>query len=400
MSGTLQNPRELRGLAILSTGNAINRIRKIVYLVKSQTGVGEYEVHAHKHRPWTCTCPDWREHKMDCKHIYAVRFSLKLKKEIEDSHEDDSAETTEESRTCPSCNSPNITCRGMRHTQKGDVQRYSCVDCHHFFIIDKGFSKMKHNPTAITLSVDLYFKGISYRKICDHLKQFYELDIAPSTPMRWVQKYLKLLGQYSEKYKVDVGNVWHSDEMTVFIKKHGEKGYYEWIWNIMDAKTRYLLASKVTETRYADDARKSLRQAKEGASSRPWAIVTDGLQAYNDAIAKEFYDRSAPIKNPHLRLKDFETRPNNNILERFNGTCRERMKVMRSLNDSANASVFVDGFRTYYNYIRPHQGLDGMSPAQMANIPVDLDGNRWLKMIELANQSKSAAMQQAGGQAG
>jgi len=73
------------------------------------------------------------------------------------------------------------------------------------------------------------------------------------------------------------------------------------------------------------------------------------------------------------------------------------MKVMRSLNDPTNASIFVDGFRTYYNYIRPHQGLDGMTPAQMANIPINLDGNRWLKMIELANHSKSAVMQQAGG---
>lgn len=49
--------------------------------------------------------------------------------------------------------------------------------------------------------------------------------------------------------------------MTCFIKKEGEKKYYEWIWNIMDmdAKTSYLLACQVTEKRFVNDARKPLK---------------------------------------------------------------------------------------------------------------------------------------------
>jgi transposase InsO family protein len=86
----------------------------------------------------------------------------------------------------------------------------------------------------------------------------------------------------------------------------------------------------------------------------------------------------------HLRLQNFEIQPNNNILERLNGTFRERTKVMRSLNGDLTAAQFLDGMRLYYNYIRPHQGIDGMTPAQMAGIPIDLMGNRWEKMIGLA----------------
>ncbi len=44
--------------------------------------------------------------------------------------------------------------------------------------------------------------------------------------------------------------------------------------------------------------------------------------------------------------------------------------------------------QTYYNYIRLHQGIGGMVPAQMANIPMDLTGNRWMTMIGLATESK------------
>ena len=146
---------------------------------------------------------------------------------------------------------------------------------------------MKNSPKTITQTLDLYFKGVSQRKIADHLKQFEGVIITQPTILSWIKKYLKLLAKYSEKYKADVGNIWHCDETTVFIKKEGEKKYYQWIWNLMDAKTRYLLACQVTETRYVKDARKPLRQAKEVALNVPDVIVTDGLQAYRDAIKDE-----------------------------------------------------------------------------------------------------------------
>jgi len=43
--------------------------------------------------------------------------------------------------------------------------------------------------------------------------------------------------------------------------------------------------------------------------------------------------------------------------------------------------VFADGFRTYYNFIRPHQGLNGMTPSQKANLALDLNRNRWLSLL-------------------
>ena len=242
---------------------------------------------------------------------------------------------------------------------------------------------MKNSPKTITLTLDLYFKGVSQRKIADHLKQFENVEVSQPTILEWIKKYLKLLARYSEKYKADVGNIWHSDETTVFIKKDGEKKYYQWIWNVMDAKTRYLLACEVTETRYVKDARKPLKIAKEAALNVPDAIVTDGLQAYRDAIKAEYYGLGR-IQNPHIRLKDFETKPNNNILERLNGTFRERTKVMRSLDSVVGAVEFAAGMQTYYNYIRPHMGIKGLTPAQMANIPINLMGNRWETMIGLS----------------
>jgi transposase-like protein len=388
----LTDPRELRGLAILSQPNTIIQIGKNEWDVRSQSKDAYYQVtrtfvkgrdaqHLHD---WKCTCPDFQTRGVPCKHIHAVQFSLKLSGDIEKQSAVQHIENTEPKILCPSCKSENVVKRGIRKTQFGEVQRFGCNDCGHRFVVDKGFCRMKFSPKIVTQTLDLYFKGLSQRKIADHLKQFESVSVAQPTILSWIKKYLKLLAKYSEKYKADVGNIWHSDETTVFIKKENEKRYYQWIWNIMDAKTRYLLACQVTEERYVKDAQKALKQAKCVTNVRPDVIVTDGLQAYNTAIKAEFYDPSAFIQNPHLRLKDFETKPNNNILERLNGTFRERTKVVRSFDSELGAAEFAAGMQTYYNYIRPHQGIGGMVPAQMANIPINLLGNRWETMIGLA----------------
>ena len=387
----LTNPRELRGLAILSQPNAIIQINKNEWDVRSQSKDAYYTVTRKfvsqsktDHYTWSCSCPDFATHNMSCKHIHAVQFSLKLGNDIEQESTPAQIEEIVPKITCSECKSENVIKWGIRKTTYGENQRFRCHDCGHRFVVDKGFCRMKNSPKTITLTLDLYFKGVSQRKIVDHLKQFEEVEVSQPTIMSWIKKYLKLLAKYSEKYKADVGNIWHSDETTVFIKKENEKRCFQWIWNVMDAKTRYLLACQVTEERYVKDAQKALKQAKSMTNVRPDAIVTDGLQAYERAIKAEFFDPHAFIQNPHIRLKDFETKPNNNILERLNGTFRERTKVLRSFDSGLGAAEFAAGLQSYYNYIRPHQGIGGLTPAQMANIPINLLGNRWETMIGLA----------------
>jgi len=386
----LTDPRELRGLAILSQPGTVIQTDKNEWDVRSQSKDAYYQVvrkfvskSKSDHYTWSCSCPDYQTRQMPCKHIHAVQLSLKIAGDVQEQSAPAAIEEAEPKITCPSCKSENVRKWGIRKTQFGTIQRYSCHECDHTFVVDKGFCQMKFSPKIITETLDLYFKGLSQRKIADHLKQFDNISVDQTTILRWVKKYLKLLSKYSEKYKADVGNIWHSDETTVFIKKDGEKKYYQWIWNVMDAKTRYLLACQVSETRYIKDARKPLHTAKEAALNVPDAIVTDGLQAYNAAIKAEYYGLGR-IQNPHVRLKDFETKPNNNILERLNGTFRERTKVVRSFDSAMSAEDFAVGMQTYYNYIRPHQGIGGMVPAQLANIPINLTGNRWETMIGLA----------------
>ena len=48
----------------------------------------------------------------------------------------------------------------------------------------------------------------------------------------------------------------------------------------------------------------------------------------------------------------------------------------------------IDGFRIYYNFIRPHQGLNGMTPAEKANLNLNLGQNKWLSLIKQSAQGR------------
>jgi len=59
---------------------------------------------------------------------------------------------------------------------------------------------------------------------------------------------------------------------------------------------------------------------------------------------------------------------NNNRMERFNAEVRKREKVTRTLKRMD--SSILSGNRVYHNYIRPHEALDGSTPAEKTGIEV------------------------------
>ncbi|MBI4128405.1 MAG: transposase, partial [Parcubacteria group bacterium] len=86
--------------------------------------------------------------------------------------------------------------------------------------------------------------------------------------------------------------------------------------------------------------------------------------------------------------KNIREGTNNNIVERLNGTVRERLKVMRGLDHDQSAEKMMEANRIYYNYLRPHQALKGKTPAEKAGIDLKLEGNKWKELIARGKRAK------------
>jgi len=80
-------------------------------------------------------------------------------------------------------------------------------------------------------------------------------------------------------------------------------------------------------------------------------------------------------------------RVNNNRMERYHGTFKERNKVMRGMKKTN--TVILDGQRVYYNHIRPHQALNGKTPAQAAGLESHSGPNKWLDLLQQAARQRA-----------
>jgi len=276
---------------------------------------------------------------------------------------------------CKFCGSENY----IKYGKKNEKQNYFCKDCRRKFVDNLYFEKLKADPKIICLTLDLYFKGVSLRKICDHLKQFYDLSVVHTTLLKWIRKYIIIIDEYVRQFKPKLSDIWNVDEMMINI--HGDWFY---LWNVIDDETRFHLASVVSKTRTKDDAKMALRTAKKRAhGNRPQFIITDGLKSYNQAISEEFY--SFRKKTTHIGNVGICGKKNgkeffdNNLVERLQGTIRERNKTQRGLKDEY--SPFIRGYKLYYNFIKPHESLYGNTPAEVANLNLDLGDRKWEKLL-------------------
>jgi hypothetical protein len=50
----------------------------------------------------------------------------------------------------------------------------------------------------------------------------------------------------------------------------------------------------------------------------------------------------------------------------------------------------LSGMQIFHNYIRPHQALNGKTPAEVAGIKVEGD-NKWLTLIQNASKKQAAS---------
>ncbi len=276
---------------------------------------------------------------------------------------------------CKYCNSINVKKFG---TFNG-IQRYYCNDCNRKFVPNTALPYMQTPVEQVALAVSLYYDGLSLNAIRRNLKQAYGVYPSDSTIYSWVTRFTREAIDKTKDLKPHLGEVWLCDETVIDI--NGEK---HWLWDIIDIKTRFLVASHISLKRTVDDVIILMHKANRRAGKYPKVIMTDSLNAYLDGISLSFGNQTR-----HLRVKKFTVKPNNNIIERLQGTVKGRTKVMRGLKSHETAKLIMEGFIVHYNFIRPHQSLETkadryVTPAEKAR--VDLPCEDWLGMIKYVRE--------------
>ena len=281
----------------------------------------------------------------------------------------------------------NIVKDGKRYNKKGLIQKYLCRNCGYRFVVNTGFENCKKNPKLICAAIDLYFKGVSLRKVADHIKQFYGVSVANTSVLRWVQRFAEVVSPFVNSLTPPhLSGIYQVDEMVVHVRKDSTtKGNYQWLWNLMDDSTRFWISSKISQRKEISDARAVFQDAKSKTDT-PKAIIHDGLFSYDEAFQKEYFR----LKNPRVKnIRSISVRNQglNSKVERLNGTMRDREKVMRGMNKAESAQKLIEAMRIHYNFCREHSSL-GKTPAEQAGIKLQLE-NKVEDLIKLASINKT-----------
>src|SRR3989344_6938745 len=92
--------------------------------------------------------------------------------------------------SCPFCKGKEVVKRGTFQTEAhGKQQRYFCKNCNKKFIERTGFYRMRNNNKKITCALDLFYRGVSTRKVQEHFKAFYPHNSSHKSIYKWVVKY-------------------------------------------------------------------------------------------------------------------------------------------------------------------------------------------------------------------
>jgi putative transposase len=273
--------------------------------------------------------------------------------------------------TCKLCQSPNTIKWGK---YKG-VQLYFCKSCGSKFKDDDTTFHMKTPTHEVTSALNSYYEGMPIAPIRRHLLQ--EFGHAPSTATiyEWIQKYTQYATDSIKGHNpTKIGDVWVGDETVIEVD-----GNNVWLWDIIDADTRFLLATRISRSRTTQDAQILYDRAVKTAGKEPKKVITDKLASYLDVR----YGKGTE----HIQGGPFDVENDTQLIERFHSTLKQRTKVMRGLKNIASALDFMDGWLVHYNYLRPHTSLDDKTPAEVAGAS-DYPYQNWADIIRKHKPSK------------
>jgi putative transposase len=280
--------------------------------------------------------------------------------------------------TCKDCGSTSIVKFG---TYKGN-QRYYCKDCKRKFKDDDTQFHMKKPSQYISSAVNMYYTGMSITEIRNHLKQEYGYYPSKSIVFNWVNKYTDLARKQFQDYHPEVGDTWIADETMLDL----DGQHKVWFYDIIDEKTRFLLASRVAVSRTTSQAQAVMEEAGKRAGKTPETVITDSSKAYMDGIYQAFKGNT-----DHIQSYPTAKENNTQMIERFHGTLKDRTKVFRAFRDVETLIQFTDGWLVYYNYFKPHQSLDGKTPAEYAKVDYPVKNWADLARIPVSKESEIKA---------
>ena len=267
---------------------------------------------------------------------------------------DQLARTTTREIHCPVCASDRVIRVGVRNGQ----QRYECKECKKKFRANGKATGRRMDAELMGSAIRDYYIGKSYKQIAEGLRDVYNIpEPSKSTIYEWVRDFTDDAVAEMANHKAETGDHWVADALMVAVR--GQKA---WLWNVIDGKTRYILASHLSRECDVDAAKTVLRKAVEAADKPAENFFTEELDLYRAALRELLPDTK------HRQSEGLTADVSNSLCESLQGTYRDRIRTLRTLDNLETGRRYLDGWRITYNLFLGHNSPRHQTPGYLARV--------------------------------
>lgn len=273
---------------------------------------------------------------------------------------------------CPVCGKASFLHHDYVH-----YSNYRCCDkrCNHSFFGWKAasvtapsmsalfgkvnFKRMRHPVHLIVTALSMFYLGKnSFRNISLILRTAFNIKVSHTTISNWCTSFAPLFDNMRIQLLpfLDLNSdEWHADETVVKIA-----GVKHYLWFLVDSETRFVIGFHLSPHRDSPQAVSVLNEAKTHGT--PSAIVSDRYSAYKVPMKSLFNGVR------HIRVQSFQDDISNNLIECFNKQFKAWYKTKQGFSSFACANNLISMFVFFFNFVRPHSALNGLTPAQVAGL--------------------------------
>lgn len=291
-------------------------------------------------------------------------------------------------RKYPAC--PRCSKASFLHHDYDYYSNYRCSDkrCNHSFFVVKStavadsslsslfgktnFKRMRYPVFIIITALSMFYLGKnSFRNISLILRTAFNIKVSHTTIANWCTNFAPLFDNIKLQLlpMLDFGSdEWHMDETVV--KVAGVKHY---LWLVVDSETRFVIGYHLSPHRDSPQAFSLLTEA--ATHGKPSALVSDRYSAYK-VPAKSVFNG---VK--HIRVESFKDDISNNLIECFNKQFKAWYKTKQGFSSFATANNLISMFIFFFNFVRPHSALNGLTPAQVAGLNLTKNQKREFPLV-------------------
>ncbi len=260
---------------------------------------------------------------------------------------------------CKSCGATHV----VKYGTYKSVQVYRCKRCGKKFRATDAMPGRRAPPQIVGAALSLFYDcGQPLGEIRRNLER--DCGVYPSTATiyEWVLDYTRLAKHYLSDLPATTGTTWVASEVVLLME---DRPYS--LWDVMDARSRFMLASCLSPTNTAIDPDAALRKALLVSGQPPKRIITDQIGLLGDAIGRLDMNGSGrvtavpPLGRAHLSL-----------FERLHQPVLQRQKLLRRLRHADVTTLVIDGYALAHNHFWPQSALGGHTPAIAAGIRTSL----------------------------